>query len=209
MILDHDWILSKIVTSDIPWEQTSSDGQIYLDIDPTSFGLILAIVNGTFSLESSSRQLSLSFLALMKATATYLMLNDIADKIEELERGHNAEMKKKEEEIERLEQELELTRSKLNEWESAIETMEKHKTEITVIKCQAYRTHRPYNECGCTSIIIGPLTIEEGENIDVTVECAECGNDCSRLWKKQDQFSETNIEAEDIFHHMAALSLSN
>ena len=202
MILAHEWILSKIVTSDIHWEQTSADGQIYLDVDPSSFGLVLAVIKGTFSLESDSRQLSSPLVALMKTTARYLMLDDIVGRIEEVERGHGAEMKTKEEEIERLEHELGLARRKVNEWERVLESLEKHKTAITVVKCKAYRTHRPYNECGCQSIIIGPLTIVEGDNEDITVKC-ECGDDCSRLWNGRiDQFTETEIEADDLLHHI-------
>ena len=125
MILAHEWILSKIVTSDIHWEQTSADGQIYLDVDPSSFGLVLAVVKGTFSLESDSRQLSSSSVALMKTTARYLMLDDIVGRIEEAERGHGAEIRKKEEEIERLEHELGLAGSKVNEWEKVLESLEK------------------------------------------------------------------------------------
>lgn len=33
MIESHDWILSKILSSDIPWERTSDNGQIYLDVE--------------------------------------------------------------------------------------------------------------------------------------------------------------------------------
>jgi len=84
LIEAHNWILSKIISSDIPWRKTSDKGQIFLDIDPVSFRIILAILNGTFSIHLPKDIDSLSFgdLALLKATARYLMLDEVYEALD-------------------------------------------------------------------------------------------------------------------------------
>ena len=83
----------------------SDDGQTYLDVDPTSFRLILAILNGTFDLNSSQDvgSLSRADFALLKATARYLMLDFVHSQLEKMERGIMEEftemLRKKDDEI--------------------------------------------------------------------------------------------------------------
>ena len=81
MVMSHDWILSKILTSDIPWDKTSDDGQYYIDVDPTSFRLIVSILTGITDLDSASQYLSTMDLASLKATTTYLMLESLTNNI--------------------------------------------------------------------------------------------------------------------------------
>lgn len=103
LIEAHDWILSKIISSEIPWRKTSDNGQIYLDVDPTSFRIILAILKGTFDISQDADMLPRSDLALLKTTARYLMLDDVYEAGCAFETGiaaeHNAILRKKDQEI--------------------------------------------------------------------------------------------------------------
>jgi len=83
-----DWILSKILSSEISWEKTSDNGLIYLDIDPSSFLL--------FSMPHSR---SRPDLVLLKATARYLLLDKIHSQIAIMYDGIAEEVPKKDEEL--------------------------------------------------------------------------------------------------------------
>jgi hypothetical protein len=77
MILRHDWMVAKILTSGAPFETV--DGLPYLDADPVSFRLIVAILQGIMVMDLDINALSLSELALLKATARYLTCQSIHD----------------------------------------------------------------------------------------------------------------------------------
>ena len=82
-----DWVLSKILTSHVPWSRTA-DGQFYVDVDPDSFLLILSIRSGLLDLEQEASKLSGAELVLLKATARYLMLDNIVRQVDCIATGH-------------------------------------------------------------------------------------------------------------------------
>ena len=192
-ILSHDWILSKILTSEIPWKGSSDDGQYYIDVDPTSFRLILSILNGTVSLSLDANKLSTVDLALVKATARYLMLDSIVHDIEGIKDGFERLLDEKETRIYNLENEL----AKYDGIEDAIKNV-----NVQVKNCRSYRTFRSQNECGCLSIIIGPLDINPEENKEV-VSCMECGNDRSRIYgRNSSQFTDRTVQDVEDFSNV-------
>ena len=69
IIESYDWILSKILSSEIPWKKTSDNGQYFLDVDTTSFRIVLGILKGTFDISTDALSLSRPELALLKSTA--------------------------------------------------------------------------------------------------------------------------------------------
>ena len=162
VIESHDWILSKILSSDIPWEKSSDSGQIYLDVDPSSFRIILGILNGTFDISQDAGMLPRSDLVLLKTTARYLMLDDVHEAVCAFETGiveeYNAMLRKKSEEydkeITKLTKKargLQFMAEKYNLIKDKVETL----NYISVFECQARREHRPFNKCGAKFITIG------------------------------------------------------
>ena len=118
MVMSHDWILSKILTSDIPWDKTSDDGQYYIDVDPTSFRLIVSILTGITDLDSASQYLSTMDLASLKATTTYLMLESLTNNIKSIEevvldKAIHKQLEDTKQELEDTKQELEDTKQDL------------------------------------------------------------------------------------------------
>mmetsp|Transcript_27771 Transcript_27771/g.62984 ORF Transcript_27771/g.62984 Transcript_27771/m.62984 type:complete len:253 (+) Transcript_27771:23-781(+) len=188
-ITSHDWILSKIITSKIPWKKTSDDGQIFLDVDPNSFRLILAIISETIDLSQDLGCLSRSDLVLLKATARYLMLDKVNEQIEDIETGILEEIRTKDEEIgemrRKFETELRKKDEEIDELQSKADLLAKIEQQIQrlsgkVVKCNAYRTRRHLNECGTQSMILGTLRAPESDREDKDGPCGSCNNDCSK-----------------------------
>ena len=179
LIMAHPWILSKMLTSDIPWEKPSEGAQFFVDVDPTSFRLILAILNGTLDMSRDVHKLSGADLALLKATSRYLLLEDIEQKIEQVQAGFEKELRAKEEALDQLRQTLQMF--------DAMKDSMQHKS-MKVVTCKAYQTHRPYNQCGCQSIVIGDLNPEECSAED-DKPCGRCANDRSRLYGRHNQIT--------------------
>lgn len=151
MVKSTDWILAKILTSEIPWAKTS-DGQIYVDVDPTSFRLILGILSGIVSLSSGDADtLCGTDLTLLKATSRYLMLDKVTERVKGILTGHVEAIHEKDQEIAALKEKAE----KLHDIESSFADV-----PIKVYECQAYRTHRSFNQCGCKSIFFGPISLQ-------------------------------------------------
>jgi hypothetical protein len=181
-ILSHDWILSKLITSDIPWQKTS-DGQCYIDVDPGCFRLILSILNGIVDIRRDLTKLFGQEMPLLKATARYLLLDTIEKEIESFETGveeklrRNEELEKKilalsektktfEEKLRRNE-ELEEKMLALSERTTFLEVIEEllQDLKLEFAECNAYRTHRPFNQCGCKKVILGPLSEDCSEGL--------------------------------------------
>lgn len=157
-IESYDWILSKILTSEIAWEKTSDNGQIYLDVDPSSFRIILGILNGTFDISQDVPNLSRPEVAILKSTTRrYLMLDDVHEELKGFETCMMAELKAalrrrdeviaardegikaKEKQIERMRQKS----AKFDEIEAQIARL-----TITTVQCNAFCKRRFQNRCG-------------------------------------------------------------
>ena len=186
VIESHDWILSKILSSDISWEMTSDNGQIYLDVDPTSFRIILSILNGTFNISQDAKMLPRSDFALLKSTARYLMLDNVYENLCQIETGfvaeYNAMRLKKDKEIFEIEEQNRELRRKtgvLDRIQAKLETL-----DVQVVQCCAYKTHRPFNQCGAVSITIGFI-----DPSDKNGPCLFCDNNCSRLRSAESQMA--------------------
>ena len=165
MVEALDWILSKIISSDIPWRKTSDKGQIYLDVDPTSFRVILGILKGTFDISQDAGMLSRSDLALLKTTARYLMLDDILEEVCAFENGiveeYNETIRKKDEEILKIKQKNVMLQLKANVYDriqAKVRTL-----NISLFRCESScisydaNAHRRNSRCGAKSIIIGSM----------------------------------------------------
>lgn len=196
MVLSHDWILAKIVTSDIPWDKTSNDGQIFVDVDQTSFRVILSLLSGGLDLKGDSNHFSVIDLTLLLSTARYLMLGEkLIEEIEGLLNNAETtikELKEIRDQYYCLEDML-LTKLKCkeNKLRTKIEEVMKIKekwdllqnalvgNDRKVYQCNGYRTHRSCNRCGCKSIIIGPLIFDDDDNL----VCAECeSTEVNQCW---------------------------
>jgi hypothetical protein len=170
MIMSHDWILSKILTSDIPWEMASSDGQVFIDVDPTAFRLIISVLNGIMDLSTDLNKLSLMDLALMKATTRYLMLHSLADEIDGIEGGAEKVIQEKEDEIVKKEKEITQMKKKTKDWDELGEILDTNRAQLVV--CQGYNRNRSAGRCICWSLVLGPLAFNEEAEKNFT--CREC-----------------------------------
>jgi hypothetical protein len=199
MIMSQDWILNKIISSTIPWQKVSDD-QIYIDIDPSSFRFIVSVLNGQMVLPDDMKHLTPMDLDVLKVTARYLMLP--SSTIEIHISNIQGEMQKLEEQIEKLVHEKDGLVNRLQEFESFHETIKLQ--TVQKITCGAYRTHRPYNRCGCTSFLIGPLDVSE---FDENVKCDECGNDRSRLYGRKQQFAVKVVDSKKNDYIMSEMEV--
>jgi len=106
-VLNTDWILSKKLTSDVPWTKTG-DGQWYVDVDPTSFRIILSILSGVVDLTGGNGdKISDVNLLLLQATARYLMLDGVVQIVETVKSGHTKAVSEMQEEIVALKEKVE------------------------------------------------------------------------------------------------------
>ena len=108
IIESQDWILSKILSSEIPWEKRN--GQYFLDVDPASFHIVLGILKGTFNISQDARTLSRPDLALLKSATRYLMLDEVHKELQGFEtcmvEEFKAALRKKDEVIAARDEEL-------------------------------------------------------------------------------------------------------
>jgi hypothetical protein len=183
-IMRHDWLLSKVVTSQIPWE-AAADGQIFLDIDPSSFRLILSILGGVMSLANDARNLAPTDLVLLKCTARYLMLDSLDKQINETLTGFEGILKQKDETIAELNRE----KAQLEQENTTLDKIAQHLAalEVQQLSCQVHKTRHPYNACGCTAIVIGNVSISKGISEDIII-CGKCNYNRSRLYGRERQF---------------------
>jgi hypothetical protein len=80
LILDHDWMVAKILTSGVPFDTV--DGRPYIDVDPVSFRMIVCILQGGMKMDGDLVGLSSPELALLRATARYLNCGSIEEAID-------------------------------------------------------------------------------------------------------------------------------
>lgn len=98
LLLSHDWILSKISTSEIPFKKVN--GIVQLDVDPNSLRLLLSIMQGITPFEMAVSKLSNIDLVLVQSTAQYLMCGEIESELAAIKIGHEAEIKTLQDQIE-------------------------------------------------------------------------------------------------------------
>ncbi|KAJ3412356.1 hypothetical protein HDV05_000830 [Chytridiales sp. JEL 0842] len=158
-VLSHDWMPSKVLTSALPF--TSVNGQIYLDVDPICFRVIVSVLKGLSDLDSVASKLTSPELALLISMSRYLLIcTEITEPLEKLESSSRTEktalleeLRAKTERIAALERQLEVAN-----WESQIMDVLESK-DLTLLTCHGYITGVPYNRCGRASLLVGPLEL--------------------------------------------------
>jgi hypothetical protein len=162
-ILEHDWMVAKILTSEVPF--TSVNGQIYIDIDPVSFRVITSILLG-ITTETELTNFSDRELVLVIAAATHLKCLDLVEvfiRIQNLRKSIQRE---------RDELRTELYTLK-NSHEMSIAKSLVHQLPITMFQCNATRLHRSQMvSCGSMALLLGASL----KSNDHSIQCDACGN---------------------------------
>ena len=179
-VLSHDWMVAKIVTSEIP--STRIHGQIFLDVDPVSFRMIVSILQGITSLKARASKISTSDLALLISTAEYLLCFDIAKELGTIQSDHEKEINRKEAENRRIERENRTLTQALGKFET-MESVFKEKS-MKLLECRGYKTRRSGNICGSVSLLIGHVRLDGDE-----LKCEEC--DCEPRGYQRELFNST------------------
>lgn len=167
--LSHDWLLSRMLTSGVPHETVH--GLPYLDVDPISFRVILSVMQGTTDLGLEVSRISSAELALLRATARYLLCNEIEEQIGAIVSEHEAELSalQKELDAEKARSQAERdARAQMPETLKALEGMPK-----SVVRCKGYRQSRRFNVCGSGALLIGGVVTKEGK-----ISCVGCNKEC-------------------------------
>ena len=197
IIESYDWILSKILSSEIPWKKTSDNGQYFLDVDPTSFRIVLGILKGTFDISTDALSLSRPELALLKSTSRYLMLDDIYEELSAFETGiveeYNTKLRQEQEQTAKAEKRAFDLKHKADMYDQIERNI--GNLGVKVVRCRAYRTHRSFNQCGARSIIIGSVSPED--NFGQT--CGVCANDC-RMLRGSAQFGYEQVNLDNFIN---------
>ena len=187
-IMKHDWLVRKMLTTDLPSRRTSN-GALYLDLDATSFHTVYQILSGVLILDDETL-CQLDRLS-VKTAADYMGCSSFRHQIEEYEASLQKDSDALQERIRILEQKmkkdsdaqqerigiLESENAKLKtELKSGIEHLILEggcaKADVRIFKCSAHRTHRPGNRCWNYAVFIGED--DSADKWDVTVECP-CG----------------------------------
>lgn len=152
-------------------------GQRYLDIDITSFRFIVSVLGGVSSLQYDTQKLSSIDLALIQSTARYLMLDSMCEDIGKIQAGFEKEMqvvaeqsrqakagfekedRRREVESKALQEKVLSLEKKANELDSIHKSLEA--VDVRTVNCVGKQTGRSHNQCGCVSMIIGPLDLEQ------------------------------------------------
>ena len=199
-IMKHDWLVRKMLTTDLPSRRTSN-GALYLDLDATSFHTVYQILSGVLILDDETL-CQLDRLSL-KTAADYMGCTSFRHQIEEYEaslkkdsdaqqarirdlEAENAKLKtqlesgaslKKDSDAQQARiRDLEAENAKLKtQLESGIEHLILGggcaEADVRIFTCSEYRTHRSSNRCGNRAVFIG---CDDRDDWDVTVKCP-CG----------------------------------
>jgi hypothetical protein len=100
LILAHDWMPAKILTSEVTFQKVN--GVFYLDVDSSSFRLLLSILSGVAELEQAISRLPPIDLSLLISTARYLLCLEIADTLEEMQMKSKNEVEALKEELSKM-----------------------------------------------------------------------------------------------------------
>ena len=159
-ILSHDWMLSKMLTSDVPFK--TLNGQIYIDIDPISFRLIVSVLQGVMQLELDAPRMSNAELVLLKSTARYLLCHEIEKQLELIISGHTEEIRLRNEEICKITEERTDLTNALKKWENCKATKIINQLKNVPIGRLHCGGHGGYH-CEFHGIWIGHAVVERGE----------------------------------------------
>ena len=199
LLLDHDWILTKVVDGLIPWQQVHG-GAFYIDCDATSFRFILNALRFPDDLCTMS-DFSLIDFKLLQRTKDYLMLDDSnlnwalenyvrrktnRDKLLEelvkksedydylIEKFKSMEINQK-----LLSNDLEKKDKLLKEYKKKSECYDQLAKEFQSLKeagcvqeliCKEKRLYRSFNRCNSSLLVIGSAKWENS-----SLACSFCG----------------------------------
>jgi hypothetical protein len=203
-ILSFDWMVSRLITSSVP--SFKHNDMIYIDVDATSFRMILSILQGLTDLPLEVSRISSAEMTLLKSTAAYLLCVNIVKEIEAFETEYQKLL------ADRDILASQLAESKKSDDFHIIEAIKK--LPISLMKCNGYRTRRTRNICASNTLVIGGnVKYTDDDSIEKCTQCkvhlddfsrlccTECENDFSRLWGNQKKFSISSIEGmEDLAH---------
>ena len=169
-IMKHDWLVRKMLTTDLPSRRTSN-GALYLDLDATSFHTVYQILSGVLILDDETL-CQLDRLS-VKTAADYMGCISFRHQIEEYEASLQKDSDAQQARIRILEAENAKLKTK---FESGIEHRLIEggcaKVDVRIFICFEYRTHRSNNICRNQAVFIGCDDL--ADDWDVTVKCP-CG----------------------------------
>lgn len=168
MIMAHDWLLRKVITSEVPWEQ-AADGQIFLDIDLKSFRFIISILSNVSNLRDDVQKLSCIDLTLIQSTARYLMLESIYEEVGGIKAGFEKELQERDEKYQLRNTEMKALEEEATGLHAILTSL--NQVDVRMVRCGARSKRGSDTTCNCQSIIIGPLTLKGG-----AVQCDKCDN---------------------------------
>ncbi|KAI8830533.1 hypothetical protein BJ741DRAFT_652263 [Chytriomyces cf. hyalinus JEL632] len=148
-VLSHKWMIATLVST--PNQGTLHNGILYVNVDPASFRVVFSVLQGLTTLDKSLLKMSVMELELLKASATYLLCDNIVAYIAQMQ-------------------------SDMAESACAAECMEVIKSgdyAVFMMECNGYKTFRTYNVCGRKTLIISS-EIHAGR---AGIECTDCNGD--------------------------------
>ncbi|KAI8813221.1 hypothetical protein BJ742DRAFT_767328 [Cladochytrium replicatum] len=171
-VLDHDWMLAKMITSEVP--SLKLNGKLYLDADPASFRMIVAFLQRIAHPNDLASRLSGPDLELLISTSRYLLCDEIVSALNVIATERDALLSRIAELNERT--------SSLQERVRELETKEADSLHLmddlqdlpfSVIQCNARKAYRSMNRCGGHSLIFGSLVMNKRSGM----ECNSCDGD--------------------------------
>jgi hypothetical protein len=162
-ILSFDWMVARMLTSSVP--SSKHNDMIYIDVDFTSFRIILSILQGMTDLTLEASRISTIELTLLKNTAVYLLCDNIVQEIETFETEFQTLLADRDNLASQL---AEIKNSDDLKIIEAIKVL-----PISFMECNGFRTCRSYNKCASKTLVIGSTVCSVGDSM----ECAKCGSD--------------------------------
>ena len=171
-IIKHDWMLAKIFSSQVPFKKVND--QYYIDVDPSSFRILLSILRGLTTLENELTRISTNEINLLFSTAQYLMLEKIEKELGTFLKN-NKPLKNMYEIVNSFNQ-LERKSAELNKQFEILKTRGREELIIELInvneklkKCGFVEMEYYYCQYGCT-----PRGLVEPKNRENFIDCKSC-----------------------------------
>jgi hypothetical protein len=165
-IVSFDWMVARMITSSIP--SSKHNDMVYIDVDSTSFRMILSILQGLTDLKVEVSRISTMELTVLKATAAYLLCDNIVQELEVFE----TEIQKLAADRDKLASQL--AESKKSDDFHIIEAIKE--LPISLIECKGFRSCRSYNTCAAKTLVIGSNVNCIGDSM----VCTGCENNIQR-----------------------------
>ncbi|KAJ3391036.1 hypothetical protein HDU80_011129 [Chytriomyces hyalinus] len=147
-VLSHKWMIATLVST--PNQGTLHNGILYVDVDPASFRVVFSILQGLTTLTNESKMSGME-LELLKATATYLLCDNIVADITNTQRD-------------------------MAESASAVECIKAIKSDDLLVysmECNSFKSCRRLNKCHRKTLLISSeLLVERGGLV-----CTDCDGD--------------------------------